>query len=173
MIRDYKLYHGAVLADIIDRFDGTVSFRELVDPGRLLNYVVNDVIGLQIKYSTARLRPWGFSFPEEHVQQLRKLQENYVSAFAVLVCHTDGFAAIDVADLLASLTSAKCEHAWIRVDRKKREMYRVFGPNGEFPMRFHTTSKPIIETLVQNAKFRNGASNTESASSTPETHEFK
>lgn len=173
MIRDYKLYHGAVLADLVDRFDGAVSFRELIDPGRLLNYVVNDVVGLQIKYSTARLRPWGFSFPEEHIQQLRELQKVYVSTFAVLVCHTDGFAAIDAADLLASLTSAKCDHAWVRVDRKKREMYRVFGPNGEFPMRFHTTSKPIIEALVQNAKLGNSVPRNKNASSLSETYELE
>src|SRR5690606_2955010 len=73
MIPEYKLYHGAVLADIVDRCDGAVAIRECIDAGRLLNYVLDDRIGLQIKYSTARLGPWSFSFSSRHVAQLRSL----------------------------------------------------------------------------------------------------
>lgn len=149
MIPDYKLYHGAVLADIVDKFDGAVSFRESVAPGRLLNYVINDVIGLQIKYSTARLRPWCFSYPLEHIEQLGDLLKVYPRTFAVLVCHMDGFVAISATQLLSSLRGVTGGQAWLRVNRKRREMYRVFGPNGEFPTKFRTTNEPIVEALRQ------------------------
>lgn len=147
MIPDYKLYHGAVLADIVDRFNGPVSFKEVVDPGRLLNYVVNDVVGLQIRYSTARLRPWGFSFSQAHLNQLRSLLQIYPATFAVLVCHTDGFVTIGAEQLLASCRNDGDGQAWFRVNRKKREMYQLFGPAGEFPLRFRTTSEPVVEAL--------------------------
>jgi hypothetical protein len=147
MIPEYKLYHGAVLADIVDRFDGPVTFRESVDPGRLFNYVVNDLVGLQIKYATARLRPWRFSYPQAHIDQLRGLLAEYPHTFVVLVCRTDGFVCIPGAALLPFLLKAEGADAWLRVDRKKREMYRVFGPPGGFDFKFRTTSDPIVEAL--------------------------
>lgn len=149
MIPDYKLYHGAVLAEIVDKFDGAVSFRESIAPGRLLNYVVNDEVGLQIKHSAARLRPWGFSYPKAHIDQLKDLLKVYPSTFAVLVCHMDGFVAISASQLITSLQAVDSGQAWLRIDRKRREMYRVFGPSGEFPTKFRTTCEPIIEALNQ------------------------
>jgi len=147
MIPDYKFFHGAVLADIVDRHRQPVSFREVVDQGRLLNYVLNDAIGLHLRYSTKRLRPWGFSFLDAHLDQLRELVGSYPASFVVLVCNNDGFVAIDASQLLKSIVNRIGDQYWFRVDRKKREMYRVFGPSGEFPMRFRTTSEPIVEAL--------------------------
>ena len=59
---------------------------------------------------------------------------------------TDGMIAIDAADVIASLES-DAEQTWLRADRKKREMYRVYGPAGEFPMKFKKTVEPIVEAL--------------------------
>ena len=148
MIPDYKLYHGAVLADIVDRCDGSVAIRECVDQGRLLNYVLDDRIGLQIKYSTARLGPWSFSFPAAHVAQLRDLLAVYPQNFVVLVCSMDGFASIPGHLALSALNCPEGGNSWLRVTRKKREMYRVFGPDGEIRLKFHTTSDPIAQALL-------------------------
>lgn len=146
MIPEYKLYHGAVLADIVDKAQGEVSFREVVDDGRLLNYVVNDRVGLQIKYSTARLRPWHFSFSSAHIEQLRALTKEFPRTFVVLVCRTDGFVSIPAVPLLTFLAKG-AGSAWLRVDRKKREMYRVFGPAGDYGSKMRTASEPIVESL--------------------------
>jgi hypothetical protein len=147
MIPEYKFYHGAVLTDIVDKFDGAVCFRETVGPGRLLNYVINDSIGLQIKYSTARLHPWQFTFPDENIAQIITLLASHPTTFVALVCHTDGFAAVPADILIPFLKQANGEQAWLRLNRKKREMYRVFGPAGEYPYKFRTTSEPIVEAL--------------------------
>jgi hypothetical protein len=148
MIPEYKFFHGAVLADIVDRHRRPVTFREVVDEGRLLNYVINDAVGLQIKYSTRRLRPWGFSFLDAHLKQLQELVDSYPTSFAVLLCNDDGFVAIDASQLLSAAGNRTGGQSWFRVDRRKREMYRVFGPCGELAMRFRTTSEPIVEALT-------------------------
>lgn len=149
MIPEYKLYHGAVLADIVDKAQGVVSFREVVDEGRLLNYVVNDTVGLQIKHSTARLRPWHFSFPSGHIEQLRELKSEFPTTFVVLVCRTDGFVSIPAESLINFFAKGANGSAWLRVDRKKREMYRVFGPGGEYGSKMRTSSEPIVEALSE------------------------
>jgi len=147
MIPDYKLYHGAVLVDIVDKVDGSVTFCERIDRGRLLNYVINDRVGLQVKYSKARLRPWIFSFPEAHLDHLRDLLSDYPTTFVVLVCHTDGLVCISASELLPFLASANGGQAWLRVSRRKREMYRLFGPQGEFGPKLRITSDPIVAAL--------------------------
>ena len=149
MIPEYKLYHGAVLADIIDKAKGVVSFREVVNEGRLLNYVVNEKIGLHIKHSAARLHPWQFSFSDVHVLQLRELTKTFPVTFVILVCWTDGFVSIPADSLLAFFAKASGA-TWLRVDRKKREMYRVYGSAGEYGMRMRTAGEPIVEALFGN-----------------------
>jgi hypothetical protein len=149
MIPEYKLYHGSVLADIVDAYDGEVTFRSRGETGRMLNYVINDVVGLQIKYATQRLRPWQFSFSASHIGNLKELKAAYHACFVVLVCRTDGIIAVRVEDVLASLCAEGVEQAWLRADRKKREMYRLYGPLGEFPEKFKTTVAPIVEALKE------------------------
>lgn len=146
MIPDYKLYHGAVLADILTMHGGTVSVRPLEEGGRLLNYVLNEQVGLQVKYATQRLRPWPFSFSASHVASLSTLASTYKASFVVLVCHKDGMAAISAVDVIACLEPS-AEQGWLRVERKKHEMYRVHGPAGEFPGKFKTTVEPVVEAL--------------------------
>jgi len=147
MIPEYKLYHGSVLADIVDAYEGPVAFRSESEGKRLLNYVINDLVGLQVKYATQRLRPWQFSFTKSHVDSLADLTSTYRACFVVLVCRTDGMIAIDAKDVLASLTPLESGQTWLRADRKKREMYRVHGPTGEFSAKFKTTIQPIVEAL--------------------------
>lgn len=147
MIPEYKLYHGAVLADIVDRADMPVSFQEMSEAGRLLNYVINDTVGVQLKYATQRLRPWHFTFPNAHIDALRQLRARYAKTFLTLVCRTDGIITVDADDILPSLIAAGEGAAWLRADRRKREMYRLYGPMGELEKRFSTTTEPIITAL--------------------------
>lgn len=161
MIPEYKLFHGAVLADIVDRYDGVVGIGERVDAGRLLNYVLNEKVGIQVKYSTARLRPWFFSFPSAHIEQIHDLLNEFPVSFVVLVCRTDGFACVPAVDALRVLARDTCGASWLRVDRRKREMFRVFGPQGELEARLQTTSEPVVDALrlgtVSNSRTRRDA----------------
>ncbi|MEZ2416364.1 hypothetical protein [Luteibacter sp. RCC_6_2] len=149
MIREYKLYHGAVLADIVAMHGGAVTIRPQEEGGRLLNYVLNEQVGLQVKYATQRLRPWPFSFSSSHISSLSDLLSTYKASFVVLVCHTDGMVAVEASDVVARLDA---EQGWLRVERKKHEMYRVHGPGGEFPGKYKITVEPIVEALWRLAR---------------------
>jgi len=145
MIREYKLYHGAVLADIVALHGGSVTIRSLADEGRQLNYVINDLIGLHVKYATQRLHPWPFSFSAAHIASLAELASTYAACFVVLVCHTDGIVVLNAADVIALESDA--EQVWLRADRKKREMYTVHGPRGAFPGKYKTTVEPVVDAM--------------------------
>lgn len=147
MIRDYKLYHGAVLADIVDRAKGPITIEEVREEGRLLNYVLNRKIGLQVRFSTQRIRPWAFTFTPENVRSLQHLRDQYGQAFLALVCGQDGFVAIDAHDALPSLHAPGDRQSWLRVDRRRREFYKVAGAQGEFPRKYPTTTEIIVEKL--------------------------
>jgi hypothetical protein len=148
MIPEYKLYHGAVLADIVDRTLFPLTIEELSEEGRLLNYVLNRSVGLQIKHATQRLHPWHFSFPQAHISTLQQMQAKYPETFLVLVCHTDGMVVANARDLLPSLTTLSSGQSWLRADRRKREMYRLYGALGEIHKRFGTTTESIVDALA-------------------------
>jgi len=147
MIPEYKLFHGAVLADMIDRAEFSITISELTEEGRLLNYVINDDVALHIRYATQRLRPWGFNFTSAQMLELDRIQGLHSATFLALVCRTDGILITEWADVRTSLTINGSEQAWLRADRRKREKYRLFGPQGEFPRRFAITTAPLVAHL--------------------------
>jgi len=147
MIPDYKLYHGAVLADIVDRARGPVIVEEVHEEGRLLNYVLNRRLGLQIRFSTQRIRPWAFTFTPQHVQSLQNLKDTFGAAFLALVCGQDGFVTIEANDVLPSLLGTGERQSWLRVDRRRRELYKIAGSLGDFPRKYPTTTEAIVEAF--------------------------
>jgi len=152
MIPEYKLFHGAVLAEIISDYGRRLTIDLAQDDHRLLNYMLNDKIGIQIKYATQRLHPWHFTFPPDHVQSLMNLQSISSAVFLILVCNTEGIVAVRAEEVIPSLKAANGEQSWLRADRKKREMFRLYGPNGEFALKFKTNVRPITEALNQLAR---------------------
>lgn len=147
MIPEYKLYHGAVIASIVDKIEKPVSFCTL-DKGRLLDYSIDGIVGMQIKFATQRLRPWHFTFSPDHLADLQKMEAAYVAAFLVLVCRTDGLIAMPIGDAVRFLSQEDSTVSWLRANRKKREMYRLYGPQGEYDSKFKTTVDPIVESLL-------------------------
>lgn len=147
MIPDYMRYHGSVVAELIAKSEEKISFRKTASSGRLLNYIVNEAVAIQIKYATQRLRPWHFSFPVAHLKLLRDLHEAYPATYVVLVCRTDGMLALHVDEIFSKSDQEDAEPFWMRADRKKRGLYRLYGPTGEFNKKFRTTLQPILSEL--------------------------
>jgi hypothetical protein len=147
VIPEYKLYHGAVLSELVDRCGAALCIRARQDAGRLLNYVASEVVGIQVRYATQRLHPWQFTFTQTHLDTLAEIGGKYESAFLVLVCHTDGIVCVPAEDALLSLTVAVGSQAWLRVDRPKGKWYRVYGPAGEFANRFPSGVVPVVEAI--------------------------
>jgi hypothetical protein len=147
MISEYKLYHGAVLSELVSRCTSGVAIRTYEDTGRNLNYIVSDSIGLQIRHATQRLHPWPFTFTKAQLQTLVEMRSKFRLAFLVLVCHTDGILCLPADNALAALNAAAGDQSWLRADRRKGEWYRLYGPTGEFSSRFASGIEAIVEAI--------------------------
>jgi hypothetical protein len=150
VIPEYKLYHGAVLSELVDRAGGAVSIEAYGgSAGRLLNYVVSGAVGMQVRHATQRLRPWPFTFSKDHLDALASLRRRCKSVFLVLVCNTDGMVCLPGEEARKSLSAAVGAQAWLRVDREKGKWYRLYGPAGEFPSRFPSGIDPLVVAVRQ------------------------
>ncbi|WP_298742770.1 hypothetical protein [uncultured Brevundimonas sp.] len=146
MIPEYKLYHGAVLADLVHELLVPVSIDELSGAGRLSSYVLNGRIGLQIKHSSQRLHPWSFTFTRQNFAELLTLRETYAQVYLVLVCHTDGMVCLTLDEVAALITVANSEQAWLRIDRRRGQWYTVNG-SGSLPIKRPKGLAALVEDL--------------------------
>lgn len=133
MIPEYKLFHGAVMMQLVDCMRRPVSIDELVEDGRLTSYVIDGRVGVHIKHSMAKLTPWQFTFTRANVRELEYLRMIYRDTFVVLVCHTDGMVCLTLEEVGSLLTFGQREQAWIRVSRHRNELYAVTGGAAELP----------------------------------------
>ena len=90
-------------------------------------YVVNEKVGLYIKYRTNRMSPWTFSFGVEHLDEISELRASFEHVFVALVCGFDGIACLTDAECAQRVGDSAHEGGWIRVERSLREKYAVTG----------------------------------------------
>lgn len=147
MIREYKLYHGAVLAELVDCLAKPVAISELVEDGRLTSYVLDGFVGLHIKHSAKRLNPWQFTFTSANAYELGLLQISHADCFVVLVCHTDGMVCLTINELLSLLAFGQSDQAFIRIARHRNQQYAVSSGSGELPRRKPDGLGPILDCL--------------------------
>lgn len=146
MIPEYKLYHGAVLADLVHRLSVPVTIDELSESGRLSAYVLNGHIGLQIKHSGQRLHPWPFTFTKQNFAELLALRQTCDEVYLTLVCHTDGMVCLTLDEVAALITVADSEQAWLRVDRRRGQWYTVNGARS-LPIKRPKGTDALVESL--------------------------
>jgi hypothetical protein len=147
MISEYKFYHGVVLAELVNLRAGHLTINELTEEGRLSSYVLDNSIGLQIKHSTNRLHPWQFTFTKANLVQLLALQQSYSIVFIVLVCHRDGMVSLTLQEVTEILAPGESEQAWIRVDRRKNQLYTVSGGVAELAGKRPQGVQKIVHAL--------------------------
>lgn len=85
MIGEKEAAHGAALARLIQNAGSAVTIESWSTVSRSA-YVVNDRVGLYMKYSTKRLSPWTFEFAPEHALELDGLRQVVDTVWLVLVC---------------------------------------------------------------------------------------
>ncbi len=146
MIPEYKLYHGAVLAEIVHQSTNSVAVRDLREEGRPSSYLLDGRVALHIKHATQRLRPWAFGITKANTDDLYALNSTVPSVFVVFVCHKDGMACVELDELLNALPSGGSDQTFVRVDRKKNEWYRVVVGGSELARRPNGID-PILQTL--------------------------
>ncbi len=91
MISDFQVYHGVVFSKLCHYTNGALLIQQY--PSRdNASYIVNDKIGLYIKYSTKRMTPWHFSFESQHKAEIREMSEQINRLVVVLVsCPANSF----------------------------------------------------------------------------------
>lgn len=141
MIRDFEFYHGVVFARILHGTQNSLSIRPFQSASNAA-YVVNDSIGIYIKYSAKRMTPWRFTFMREHQEEIDLLKSNFEKVFLVLVCNDDGVVCLSYAELKQILDSQHNPIEWISATRHKREMYSVKGSNGELHFKIGQSDFP-------------------------------
>jgi hypothetical protein len=147
MTAEYKFYHGAVLAELVNLKNGALAIDELNEDGRLSSYILDGKVGLQIKHCANRLHPWQFTFTKANLVQLLTLQQSYQNVFVVLVCHDDGMVTLNLEEITEVLAAGESEQAWIRVDRKKNEWYSIHGGAAELPGKRPQGLQKIVQAL--------------------------
>jgi hypothetical protein len=128
---EYERYHGIVLRELIVKAPSPLLIEARDDAGRVNSFCLNGQTGLHIKHSAKRLAPWQFTFNEDSLAEIDGLIDAHASFWLVLVCGLDGVAAL-TAEEFRVLTAVKNDVArFIRVDRDRNTMYRIFGNAGK------------------------------------------
>lgn len=147
MTQETDFFHGAAISRLICASPTGVAIAQFGSSGAA--YLINNSIGLYIKYSTKRMSPWRFTFLKSHQNEISELKSKYSEIFVILVCETDGIATLSHEDLKQILDSEYKESEWISATRKKREMYRIKGSDGELEFKIGDSDfeKKIMDAL--------------------------
>lgn len=131
MIAEYKLCHGAVLAEIVHCLRRPVMIDELEEDGRLSSYILNDRFGLQIKHSTQRLSPWPFTFTNANMLELLDLRDRCAEVYVVFVGSHLGMVCLTIEEMLEIGDPGGSGQLWIRIGRSRGKWFSVFGARGQ------------------------------------------
>ena len=141
MIKDFEFFHGLVLARILHGTQRPLSAR-LFQSVSNASYVINDTIGIYIKYSSKRMTPWNFTFKKEHQEEIDLMKSSFKNVFLILVCNDDGVVCLSYSELKEILDNQHDPIEWISATRHKREMYSVKGSNGELDFKIGQNEFP-------------------------------
>ena len=129
MINEFKAYHGAAFAELIDESSVPITlFRPDLSNNAI--YILNDSIGLFVKHSTKRISPWRFSFQIDHVKSVAKLTQKHEVVFMVLICGRNSIAVINIEEIKTLLSLGKPEASWVSVKTSHNTMLTVEGSAG-------------------------------------------
>ena len=139
MIQEIERYHGVVLARMVR---GEGAGRRIRSHSTVRSaYVIDERLGLYVKYSTSRLSPWAFTFSRGHRRELVELSQELSRVCVVLVCGQDGVVALTDSEVVQVLGEAG-DDQWMRVDRRRSQMYSVSGSFGRLPLKVADSSFP-------------------------------
>ena len=147
MIPEYKLFHGAVLAELVDVSAYAISFDELSEPGRLTSYLLNEKIGLHIKHSTSRLPPWQFTLTQSNIEECEILASGLTEVYLAFVCHTDGIVVLNFQELKHLFSGNVSDQMWIKISRGRKKWYSVSASASRYVVKKPQGVKEIIDHL--------------------------
>lgn len=151
MINEFNFFHGAVLTELIHESSENINILSL-DDFENSAYVINDHIGLYIKYSKKRLTPWTFTFLKKHQDTIKNLKDVYGDVVVILVCNDDGVVGLSFDELKIILDQNHEDVEWLRVSRSKRSMYQVSGSDGD--LNFKIASDDYLKKILNSLNIK-------------------
>ena len=131
-------FHGAVLLKITN--NSSVSFKKY--PHNNSAYIINNDVGIYIKYSQKRISPWTFSFSDMHIDEIKKFKNN-INIYIVLVCNDNVICCLDFKEFCTVISiENKCFPKWIKSLRLKGEKYSVSGSDGKLKYKIGNSDFP-------------------------------
>lgn len=140
MLKEFEFFHGVVFARILHDGNLSLSIKNYPTSDNA-SYIVNDNIGIYIKYSSKRLSPWRFSFQKEHQDEILEMKNELGKAYTILVCNDDGIVCLSF-DELKQVLDDQHSFEWISVARGPREKYEVKGHDGKLRFKIGNSDFP-------------------------------
>lgn len=126
MIPELERYQGIVLRQLVNSFPEGVRLKSVNVAGRADAFAVNGA-AILVKHSGKRMSPWQFTYQAENVAELLSLRSNYNPVWVMLVCGVDGVVALSADELIQLVGSKPSSTSWVRISRRRNQMYRVSG----------------------------------------------
>jgi len=141
MIKEFERYHGVALARLVHGSKIPVSIEPY--PSKYnASYILNEKIGLYVKYSKKRLSPWRFSFLKVHQDEIFQMKKLLKEVFIIFVCHDDGLVVLSFDELKTTLDEEYKEIEWVAIKRRPRQMYSVSGSDGKLKFKIGENEFP-------------------------------
>lgn len=141
MIKEFEFFHGLVFARILHGTQRPLSIKPFPSTSNA-SYIVNDTIGIYVKYSGKRMTPWRFSFKKEHQDEIETMKKTFQSVFLLLVCNDDGIVCLSYGELKQILDDQHDPIEWISATRHKGEMYAIKGSDGKLNFKIGANDFP-------------------------------
>ncbi len=130
MIKEFSFYHGVVFSSLFHYCDKPFTIVQYPSSDNA-SYIVNNNVGVYIKYSTKRLSPWHFSFQNLHLSEMQKMNSMCNRLILILVCRDDGIVGLSSEEFQQIVNSTNNGTEWISINRGLREKYSVKGSAGK------------------------------------------
>ncbi len=140
-LKEYEFYNGVVLNRLIRK--GKPINIDIFPTTSSNSFMINDKVGLYIKYSTKKISPWRFSFTKEHQEEMKIMSDLLHNIYLILVCNLDGIVCIEYSELKNVLDEYYEPVEWVSVSRLKREQYSIKGSNGKLNFKIANKDFPL------------------------------
>ena len=139
-IKEYEFFNGVVLNKLIRK--GKPVKIDVFPCTSENAFIINDKVGLYIKYSKKLTTPWRFSFLKLHQEEFKIMSELCKNSFLILVCNKDGIVCINNKTLKLILDDDHEEVEWISASRLARESYAIKGSDGKLKFKINLNDFP-------------------------------
>jgi|SRR3989344_791475 len=130
MLKEFEFFHGIVFARMLHATQKQFSIKPFPTSDNA-SYVINEKVGIYIKFSSKRLTPWSFSFQKRHQDEILRMRNELGEMFVLLVCNDDGIVGLNFDEVRNILDEVHEDAEWISVARSRGQMYAVKGSDGK------------------------------------------